>query len=129
MVAAGVGAHAQQLGLGFAREQRRERALGVRGARAGVDPQHLEIGERGAELLRRDRSGALEVDEHGHDVRGQPHLLAVRAQQQSDVVNVGILGTSIRHLAGAMRHRRSMLRGSRGVVFTWCCFDLGVLLL
>ena len=65
--------------------------------------------------------------EHGDHLRGQPHLLGcARAAAARCREMLAILGTAIRHLAGAMRHRT---RPCFGGFEKWSspagCFDLG----
>ncbi len=61
------------------------RGVGLGGAQAGVEPEHLEIGECGGALIVGDGAGTLELAQHGNDLGDQPALLAVGAQQQTYV--------------------------------------------
>ena len=69
--------------------------VGLGGALAGLDPEHLEVGEGGAELFLGERVALLELAQDGHDLVAQPALLAVRAQQQADVGRLGRWDRSI----------------------------------
>ena len=59
--------------------------IGLRGAAGGLDPDDLEVGERGAELLLGERVTLLELAQDGYDLTAQPALLGVGTQQQTDV--------------------------------------------
>ena len=61
------------------------RGFGLGGALSGLDPEDLEVGQRGAELLLGDGVGLLELAQDGQDLVAQPALLGVGAQQQADV--------------------------------------------
>lgn len=62
--------------------------VGLGGAGAGVEPQNLEVGERGAELLLGNRGGRLELAQDGQNLVRQPVFLGVDAQQETDVLGV-----------------------------------------
>jgi hypothetical protein len=69
--------------------------VGLGGAASGLDPDDLQIGERGAELLLWERVGLLELAQDGHHLVAQPALLGMSAQEQTDIRGrrkVGIVG-------------------------------------
>ena len=63
-----------------------KRGVGLGAALGGLDPEDLEVGERGAELLLGQRtSGRSSSRSTGTHLVAQPALLGVGAQQQADV--------------------------------------------
>ena len=66
--------------------------VGLRGATAGLDPENLEVGQRGAELLVGEGVALLDLAQDGNDLVAQPARLGVRAQEQADVGGRGVIG-------------------------------------
>ena len=84
------------------------RGFGLGGALGGLDPEDLQVGERGAELLLREGLALLELAQDGHHLVAQPALLGVGAQEQADVGE--------RRGMGMVRHAgRPCLEGESGI--------------
>jgi hypothetical protein len=66
--------------------------IGLACAAAGVEPQQLQIGEGRAELVLGYGARRFHLAQHGQQLGEQPALLAVGAQQQTDVLGMGEVG-------------------------------------
>ena len=78
--------------------------VGLGGALGGLDPEDLEIGERGPELILREPVALLELAQDGADLEAQPALLGVGPQQQADVGGRGYFLMILGH--ASIRARR-----------------------
>jgi len=72
----GVGGAGLELGVG---------GVGLGRPLGGLDPEDLQVGERGAELFLGEEVTLLELAQHGQDLVAQPALLGVGAQQKADI--------------------------------------------
>jgi hypothetical protein len=59
--------------------------FGLGGALGGLDPEDLQVGERRAELLLRERLALVELPYDREDLVVQPALLGVGTEEQTDV--------------------------------------------
>ena len=69
--------------------------LGLGRALGGLEPEDLQIGEGGAELLFGEELAVLELAEDRHELMAEPALLGVSTEQQTDVgegIWIGVAG-------------------------------------
>jgi hypothetical protein len=91
------------------------RGFGLGGALGGLDPEDLQVGQRGAELLLGEGITLLELAQQGDHLVTQPALLGVGPQEQADVGEGGGIGMvcheerpcSMERMGGCLRLRRA----------------------